>query len=198
MKRALLVAIALGACGCTHFFSKVLPMGEPVTQERCEALDMKKIGYKDGEEGQAKGAKFEFWQNDCRSLGVSLNRAAYDQGYGEGAIAYCGCEMGFRNAIHGETLGLKAQYFACPKEQYGSYARGFELAEPLMKDETLVKYETVAKTTYFEEEITRRGKLECAKPIPTVKPAPTATPKPPPEPRSPRPFDPEKKNETSP
>lgn len=195
MMRVLLLAAVLAFSGCTYFFTKVIPMGEPVTKERCEALDMHKIGYKDGEEGQNRGDKYDFWRNDCLSLHVTPDRAAYDRGYDEGLKSYCSCELGFKNAIHGEILGLKAQYFVCSKAQYAEYSRAFDLAQPFLKDETLVKYVSVSKTDYFDEAIAARAKTECAKPIPAVKPTPAATPKPTPEPKSPRPFDPDKKKD---
>ena len=160
MKSGLLLGF-LFLAGCASTMAKIIPIGEPVTKERCEKLDMHQMGFTDGELGQRIGDKYEFWTKDCRSMGVVLNREVYNKGYDEGLHFYCSCQKGFSSGVHGEVIELKGQYLACTKAEYQEFSRGHELGKKYTEDTAMTKKINVNKTDYFEDVILAKAKTEC-------------------------------------
>ena len=171
MKFGLLLA-GLFLAGCASTMAKIIPVGEPVTKERCEKLDMKKIGFDDGEVGHRNGDKFEYWTRDCRPLGVNLSKETYDRGYAEGLQFYCSCEKGFSSGVHNEVIELKGEYLACSKDEYQNFYRGHELGQKYTEDSSMMKKVNVNKTDYFEDVIAVKAKTECGGDKPADKSAP--------------------------
>lgn len=111
--------------GCTSFMSWLTGL-HPVTEERCQKLNMFQIGLTDGETVQRQGEKFFFWDKDCRLVGVKLNRPDYDRGYEQGLKTYCSCERGFEAGVREEYLELKGQYAICRKAEYRVFELGYK------------------------------------------------------------------------
>lgn len=125
MKLAILVVlVAASATGCTTFMSWLSGL-PPVTEERCKSFDPFQFGLADGETAQRPGEKFEFWDKDCRQMGVKMSRPEYDRGYEIGLKNYCSCERGFEAGAKDEILGLKAQYMICKRAEFKYFEAGF-------------------------------------------------------------------------
>lgn len=148
--------------GCASTVAKILPIGEPVTVERCKALDMKKIGYEDAVAGNRNGDKYEFWLKDCASLGARPDRAIYDAGYSDGLAVYCSCEIGFQAGVKEEYTELKKQYMMCTKKEFTRFQEGHKLGLPHAKDEKLVKKTGPFNFSYDETEIEKLAKTSCS------------------------------------
>lgn len=123
--RLSLAISALALMGCTSFMSWLTGL-HPVTEERCQKLNMFQIGLTDGETVQRQGEKFFFWEKDCRWVGVTLNRVDYDRGYEQGLKTYCSCERGFEAGVKEEYLELKGQYALCRKSEYRVFELGYK------------------------------------------------------------------------
>ncbi|MBX3019046.1 MAG: DUF2799 domain-containing protein [Bdellovibrionaceae bacterium] len=164
MKRGILAGLlALSVLtGCASTVAKILPFGEPVTKERCEAFSVHDFGVKDGAEARKRGERFESWQGDCRAFGVKFDRAEYERGYDEGLANYCSCEKGFTVGVKGGFAELRGQYFMCESKQYAHFHRGFAEGKKLDKDETLVRKVNEIKTEYDEKLILERATFVCA------------------------------------
>lgn len=203
MRLSFVLVLTLGAplmLGCASEVSKFLGFGAPVTKERCEAMDLRKMGYEDGKTGQRAGEKFDFWVKDCRALGAKFDRAEYDQGYAEGMKYYCSCPHGFLAGVRGEYTEIKGQFFNCPRREYWSFERGHAAGKKYEKDMTLMEKEGPYKMKYFEDRIAEKSAAECplietkvaedwaakeaqeAKQKKTMRPMPTQTPSPTPIP----------------
>lgn len=170
-----LLGLALG--GCASFWRGVVP-GEPVTAERCRRLDLAAIGYKDGESGQRRGEKFEFWMKDCRGVGVRLDRATYDEGYDRGLEAYCGCEAGFKSGVRGEYLEMKGQYQLCTRARYGVFALGHAAGAKFAEDPSYVRKDGPYRKIFLDDAIQLKAKEECASPGGASPAAPTVPARP--------------------
>lgn len=159
--------IALGftillTAGCSSWVAKVLPFGQPVTKERCEALDVAEFGRKDGAEGRRSGERIEFWVGDCKPLGVKLDRAKYDAGYEEGTQFYCSCERGFEAGVKTEFTEFKGQYYLCSRSEFGAYLKGHAAGLDFSKDPRYVKLIPPFNYQYFEKEIAEKAAEMCS------------------------------------
>lgn len=151
----------LFTAGCASTVSKILPIGEPVTKERCEQIDVKALGFKDAKNGQRPGDKFDFWKKDCAAFGVTLDRALYDQGYQEGMAYYCSCENGFVAGVKEEIAEFKKQFMLCSKADYKHFISGHQMGKKHSKDENLVKKTGLYKKEYNEDAIVDAAKAHC-------------------------------------
>lgn len=151
----------LGLAACASTF-KELGLGEPVTKERCQQLDVRQIGYRDGEQGQRRGNKYDFWLKDCRSIGATLNRDLYNQGYDEGVKLYCSCEKGFGSGVREQFTEMQGQYYTCTRKEYEIFLKGHEAGKKYAKDPTMSKKDGPHKYVYFDEFILPKAKEECA------------------------------------
>lgn len=166
MNRAALLALCLfqvfWGTGCASVWQQILPPGfEPVTRERCEALDMRAIGEADGKNAQRAGDKFDYWKKDCRNVGVNLDRALYDEGYARGLEQYCSCEEGFISGAKEEFEELRGQFQSCGKAMYKEFVRGRDLGKKEVSTiEEKVREATVKKIP--PEELRARGVAACS------------------------------------
>lgn len=157
-----LAGAAFLLAGCASTVAKIIPIGEPVTTERCQALDMKKMGFDDGKIGQRSGDKFEFWVKDCAAVRVTLNRAAYDEGYSEGLKFYCSCENGFDSGVREEIAEIKTQRVMCAGKQLKEFLAGHEKGSLQSKNEELVKKAGQFKWEYNDPNIQAMAKASCS------------------------------------
>lgn len=148
--------------GCASTVARILPIGEPVTAERCQGFDAKTMGVDDGKTGQRQGEKFEFWHKDCAIVGVKLDRSRYDEGYLEGLADYCSCEQGFVAGIKEEFTQLKGQYQMCRKSEYKNFMGGHEKGKLQVTNQDLVKKINHLKTDYNEPAILSQAKASCS------------------------------------
>lgn len=157
-----IILVSLFAAGCAHEVAQFIGVGAPVSKERCESLDLNKMGFLDGEQGQKNGDKFSFWEKDCRQVGLKLDHEAYDKGYSEGLLVYCGCESGFKSGVHDEVLGFKGQYFMCSKSQFNFFETAHAEGTKLKDDVTLVQKGPANQITYQEELIQAKAATFCS------------------------------------
>lgn len=148
--------------GCASTMAKILPIGEPVTKERCVAFSMDEFGQRDGREARRPGEKFESWQQDCKAFGVRFDRAEYDRGYEKGLAQYCSCERGFDMGVRNQFTEIRGQYFMCQRTEYSHFLRGFDVGKKWTKDTELVKVVTPVKTEFNDAKINARAAAECA------------------------------------
>jgi hypothetical protein len=166
--------------GCASVVQQWIPGVEPVTAERCEKLDLKGMGYKDGEIGQRPGDRYDFWMKDCRSVGVRLNRDLYDEGFAEGLKVYCSCEKGFNAGVRDEFTEMQGQYYSCVKKEFAVFLQGHAAGKKYSQDPRFMKKDGPYKTTYFDEPIQAKAKEECDQiragggPVPTVPSTPNS------------------------
>lgn len=157
-----LVVLSVGAvCSCASTVAKIFPVGEPVTAERCQALDLKDLGYKDGSEGQRSGPRFDFWSPDCRAFGVKLDRALYEGGYADGITNYCSCEKGFAAGVRNELNEFRGQYYICKRVDYARFIKGHAAGLDFKSDAAYVNVKGV-HSFYNDEAITQKGQAICA------------------------------------
>ena len=157
-----LATTALTLVACASTMSKILPIGEPVTEERCKAFDLKQMGFADGSIGQRQGEKYEFWRKDCAAFRVTLDREAYDQGYQEGLSQYCSCENGFVAGVKEEFKGLKGQYVMCQSANYKRYVEGHNKGQAQASNQHLAKKINYLKIEYNEPAIQAMATASCA------------------------------------
>lgn len=159
---SLIFFTSLVLMGCAHEVAQFIGVGAPVSKERCESLDLNKMGFADGELGQKNGDKFSFWEKDCRQVGLKLDRDAYDKGYADGLLVYCGCESGFKSGVHDEVLGFKGQYFMCSKAQFKFFEDAHVEGAKLKDDATLVQKGPAYQINYQEELIQAKASAFCS------------------------------------
>lgn len=161
--RLVLVACALVLqIGCASWVSNFLGFGAPVTKERCEAIDIKDYGFKDGSEARRPRERFESWVADCRAFGVRLNPELYDQGYQQGLAQYCSCENGFKAGVKNQFTEIKGQYFMCSRAAYERFIRGHEAGLEFKNDPRFVNVISSIKVEYFEAKIDQQAVTSCA------------------------------------
>lgn len=160
--RAALLALVLGGTGCASVWQQILPPGfAPVTRERCEALDLRAIGETDGKNAQRAGDKYDYWKKDCGTFGVTLDRAAYDEGYAQGLARYCSCEEGYISGMKEEFEELRGQFQSCGKQLYKEFLRGRELGKKAVSTiEEKAREATVKRIS--PEELRAQGVTACA------------------------------------
>lgn len=155
------VLVALFLAGCASTVARITGL-EPVTQERCQAKDVRQMGFDDGKTGQRIGERFEFWVKDCAGVGVRLDRKAYDDGYAEGLSSYCSCENGFLAGVKDEYTEFKLQYLMCKKPLFQQFLSGHEFGKLQIKNEELSKKVGPFKTEFNEPAILALAKTTCA------------------------------------
>lgn len=148
--------------GCAHQVASFLGVGEPVSKERCEKLDMHQMGFDDGKLGQRKGDKYDFWVKDCRQADIKLDKSVYDQGYQEGLQVYCGCENGYLTGVKDQYLELKGQYYNCDKEKYKAFISAYEEGKKQKENPEWVVKGPKFEVSYKEELILEAAKKVCA------------------------------------
>lgn len=147
--------------GCSSFFPKDF---QPVTKQRCEALDMKALGFKDGSEGYQRGTKYDFFFRDCEYWKVTLDRKAYEQGYEEGMENYCSCDTAFVAGVKEELIETRLKYFSCSDEQKKRMKWAYDEGEKLKDDTTYLQKTSTSKVNYFDDKILARAKEVCISP----------------------------------
>lgn len=157
----LMTAILLEVSGCASFVAKVFPFGEPVTRERCLAIDTYQMGFKDGADGQRSGEKLDFWRGDCRPFGVRLDEGKYAKGYDDGMAAYCSCEKGFSSGVRDEFAEMRGQYFMCSRAAYSRFLKGHAAGLEFKDDASLVQHPTAVKTEFVDAAITAKAQQIC-------------------------------------
>jgi hypothetical protein len=142
--KIVLLTLGMSLSGCTTFMSWLVGL-PPVTEDRCKAFNMFQIGLADGETAQRPGERFDFWDKDCRQVGVHLNRPEYDRGYEQGLRNYCSCERGFEAGAKEEYLELKGQYAICRRAEYKLYEAGHKAAAGLKIPKDEIKTEAAKR-----------------------------------------------------
>ncbi|PWU12813.1 MAG: hypothetical protein C5B49_15755 [Bdellovibrio sp.] len=159
----LVVATAVIVAGCASTMAKIIPIGQPVTRERCEQIDLKRMGLQDGREGQRSGDKFEFWVKDCASFGVRFDRSLYDAGYEEGLRFYCSCGNGFLAGVKDELAEARGQYLLCDRNQFTEFLNGHKEGLNFKADPVLVKKKDQFTNLYDEKAIFAKAGMFCGK-----------------------------------
>jgi hypothetical protein len=121
----LFIVMAFFLSGCANQVAWLVG-AEPVTKERCQKLDVEKMGLDDGLSGQRPYEKLDFWKKDCRALGAEPNRETYKKSYDQGFLKYCSCERGVEDGIKGRVAELTGQLPQCGRENSKNYYRGLE------------------------------------------------------------------------
>ncbi len=81
-----------------------------MTREECEAVDWRGIGYEDGVQGRSQTA-IAARRQACARHGVTLDLAAYRDGWDAGVRQYCQSSNGYRQGRNGNTYNA-----VCPPE----------------------------------------------------------------------------------
>lgn len=161
-RRALALGLTIFAlAGCASWVAEILPIGQPVTAERCRALNMSEFGLKDGREGRRQGDRYDFWVQDCKAFGVKLDRSLYDEGFKEGIAEYCSCEKGFTAGVKSEFAELRGQYYICSKSDYGDFLRGHQAGSDYNEDSRFMKRISEVKVEYNDEAISAKAAEMC-------------------------------------
>jgi hypothetical protein len=137
---------------------------QPVSKERCEKLDMRALGQVDATEAFTRGTKYDWWKQDCKIFGVTIDRKAYDEGYDKGRDIYCSCEVAYMAGVKEEILEIKAMYYSCTDEQRTKMKWAHDLGDKAKDDLTLLQKTSTLKVNYFDDKIEARAKEVCAPP----------------------------------
>lgn len=102
--------LVLGLTSVVALVATVAGCSSGLTREECELVDWRGIGYEDGLQGRPQTQVAQH-RKDCAQHGVSMDLAAYREGWNAGVAQYCQAANGYRQGRNG------AGYAAvCPSE----------------------------------------------------------------------------------